>query len=220
MVICQALEPGRPLIFNMGFAHVMDMTTAMMRTGGIENALLHAAGAQIACFHKLPSASWMSTESCRMDAGAGYEYAQTGIMDAVNLVNVIWGVGNLESTKCMSPEMAVIGNDIAGAMLRAREGIRVDDDTLAADLIAQMGRNAEDLTEQHTLDHFRKEYYFPHVTNRRSRSAWEAAGSPDIVDEAVARVRKLAAEPVRSVVTEAMRPKLLKIEQRWSQVLT
>jgi len=55
VVICQALEPGRPLVFNMGFAHVMDMQTTMMRTGGVENGLLQGAGAEIAAFHGLPS---------------------------------------------------------------------------------------------------------------------------------------------------------------------
>ena len=33
VVICQLLKPGRPLVFNMGFAHVMDMQTTIMRTG-------------------------------------------------------------------------------------------------------------------------------------------------------------------------------------------
>jgi len=220
IVICQALEPGRPLVFNIGFAHIMDMATSVMRTGSIENALLQAAGAQLARFHKLPSASWMSTESCLPDAGAGYEYAQTGLLHAMSMVNIIWGVGNLESTKCMSPEMAVIGNDVAGALLRARRGIRVDDETLAAGLIAEMGRRPEYLTDPHTLEHFRGEYYFPQVTNRRARSAWEAAGSPDIAAAAAARVKELAARPVRSIVTPAMRDKLRDIEKNWRAALS
>lgn len=219
VVICQALEPGRPLIFNLGFAHVMDMATSVMRTGSVENSLLQSAGARIAQFHKLPSASWMSTESCLPDAGAGYEYMQTGLMHVLDGVNVIWGVGNLESTKCMSSEMAVIGNDIAGAILRAKEGIRVDDETLATELILEMGRRPEYLVQPHTLEHFRREYYFPHVTNRRSRSAWEAAGKPNIAADAAARVRELAARPVRSLVAPAMREKLLKIEQKWRGAL-
>jgi trimethylamine:corrinoid methyltransferase-like protein len=37
----------------------------------------------------------------------------------VRLASLVWGIGNLESTKCMSREMAVIGNDIAGALRRA-----------------------------------------------------------------------------------------------------
>ena len=220
VVIVQALEPGRPVVFNMGFAHVMDMQTAVMRTGGVENGLLQAAGAEIAAFHGLPSAAWLNTESTLADAGAGYENVLTGLLHVMSHVNIVWGIGNLESTKCMSPEMAVIGNDIAGALRRAQTGIRVDSETLATDVIQEMGRRAEYLSHPHTLEHFKQEYYFPHVTNRRSRSAWEAAGRPTILAEARRRIEDLKALPQRSIVTPAQRNKMLKIEKHWTEELT
>ncbi|MCD6360222.1 MAG: trimethylamine methyltransferase family protein, partial [Armatimonadetes bacterium] len=46
VVILQTLEPGRPVIFNLGLAHTMDMRQGIARTGAPENGLLHAAGAQ------------------------------------------------------------------------------------------------------------------------------------------------------------------------------
>ena len=220
VVICQALEPGRPLVFNMGFAHVLDMQTAVMRTGGVENGLLQAAGAQIAAFHGLPSAAWMATESLVADAAASYENVLTGMLHVLGHANIIWGVGNLESTKSISPEMAVIGNDIAGALRRAQQGIRVDEDTLAAEVIRQLGRKAEYLEHPHTLAHFKGEYYFPRVTNRRPRGTWEALGSPTLIDEARARLAKLRAMPTRTVVSAAQRKELLAIERNWTEKLT
>jgi len=219
VVICQALEPGRPLVFNMGFAHVMDMQTTVMRTGSVENALLQAAGSEIAAFHGLPSASWMSTESTMVSAGAAYENVLTGLLHVMSHVGIVWGIGNLESTKCMSLEMAVIGNDIAGALLRAQRRVRVDDDSLATGLIQDMAQRAEYLEHDHTLDHFRDEYYFPRVTNRRPRSVWETTGSPTIIDEARARIEELRAQPVRSIVTPAQREELLAIEKKWTEEL-
>ena len=220
VVICQALEPGRPLVFNMGFAHVMDMQTTVMRTGGVENGLLQAAGAEIAAFHGLPSASWIGTESPVADAGASYENVITGMLHALSHVNIIWGVGNLESTKCMSLETAVIANDIAGALRRAQQGIRIDDDTLATDVIQELGQKADYLTHSHTLAHFKSEYYYPAVTNRRPRSAWQTHGSPTIIDNARARIEKLRALPTRSTVSEAQRKELLAIEKKWTEKLT
>ena len=219
VVICQALEPGRPLVFNMGFAHVMDMQTTVMRTGSVENGLLQAAGSEIAAFHGLPSASWMSTESTMVSAGAAYENVLTGLLHVMSHVGIVWGIGNLESTKCMSLEMAVIGNDIAGALLRAQRRVRVDDDSLATGLIQDMAQRAEYLEHDHTLDHFRDEYYFPRVTNRRPRSVWETTGSPTIIDEARARIEELRAQPVRSIVTPAQREELLAIEKKWTEEL-
>ena len=47
LVINQLLEPGRPCIYNVGFAHVLDMSSAIALTGSPENALLQAAGADM-----------------------------------------------------------------------------------------------------------------------------------------------------------------------------
>jgi trimethylamine--corrinoid protein Co-methyltransferase len=219
VVICQLLEPGRPLVFNMGFAHVMDMQTATMRTGAVENGLLQAAGAEIAAFHGLPSAAWLSTESTMVSAGAAYENAITGMLQVLSHANIVWGIGNLESTKCMSLEMAVIGNDIAGALRRAQQKIRVDDEALASDVIQEIGQRAGYLDHPHTLAHFNQEYYFPHVTNRRPRGNWEALGCPTIIDEARARIEELRALPTRSVLSASQRNELLAIEQKWRQAL-
>jgi trimethylamine--corrinoid protein Co-methyltransferase len=219
VVICQALEPGRPLVFNMGFAHVMDMQTAVMRTGGVENGLLQAAGAEIAAFHGLPSAAWLSTESMLADAAAAAEHVLTGLMHATARVSIIWGVGNLESTKCMSPEAAVLDNDIAGALLRAQQGIRVDDETLALGLIQELGQRSAYLDHPHTLAHFREEYYYPHVFNRRPRGKWESLGARSAFEEARCRVEVLRKLPVRSVVTPEQSQELAAIENRWRQAL-
>lgn len=220
VVICQALEPGRPLVFNMGFAHVMDMQTAVMRTGGVENGLLQAAGAEIAAHHGLPSAAWIGTESLVADPAATYENVLTGMLHVLSWASIVWGVGNLESTKTISLEMAVIGNDIAGALRRAQQGIRVDDDTLAVDVIQELGQRAEYLHHPHTLEHFKNEYYYPKVTNRRPRGTWEALGSPTVLDEAKARIAKLRALCTRSAVSASQRKELLAIEKKWRKALT
>jgi len=219
VVICQAFEPGRPLVFNMGFAHIMDMQTTVMRTGAVENGLLQAAGAEIAAFHGLPSASWLSTESHVVGAGAAYENTVTGMLHVLSHANIVWGIGNLESTKCMSLEMAVIGNDIAGALRRAQRGIQVDQQSLATSVILEMGQTAGYLEHPHTLEHFKDEYYFPHVTDRRPRGRWEALGSPSTIDEARARIEKLRALPTRSVLSRAQRKELLAIEKKWTDKL-
>jgi trimethylamine--corrinoid protein Co-methyltransferase len=219
VVICQALEPGRPLVFNLGFAHIMDMQTTVMRTGGVENGLLQAAGAELAAFHGLPSAAWMGTESMLADAGAAAENVLTGLFHALSHANIVWGIGNLESTKCMSLEMAAIGNEIAGALRRAQQGIRVDDETLASGVIGELGQKANYLDHPHTAAHFKQEYYFPRILNRRPRGRWAALGSPTTLDEARARIAKLRTLPVRSVVSSAQRKELLTIEKTWRQSL-
>ena len=86
-------------------------------------------------------------------------------------------------------------------------------------MILELGRKASYLDHPHTLEHFKNEYYFPHVVIRQPRGVWESAGSPTIVDAARARVEKLRALPRRSVLTNAQQKELLAIEKRWTKEL-
>ena len=69
IVINQIIEPGRPCIYNSGFAHVFDMMTTLVLTGSPENALLQAAGTEMAQYHGLPSASWALSDSSMLEIG-------------------------------------------------------------------------------------------------------------------------------------------------------
>ncbi len=155
VVILQTLEPGRPCVFNLGFAHTMDMRQAVPRTGAPENGLLGAAGAEIAAFHGLPSASWMSTEAMLVDEQAAYEKMQVGLMHTLAGVNIIWGIGQLESQRAMSLEQMVIDDEIAALCLHAARGVKTDADSLAYDLIASLAEKPDYLGHQHTMERFR-----------------------------------------------------------------
>jgi len=196
LVINQLLEPGRPCIYNIGFAHVIDMASAIALTGAPENALLQAAGADLARFHGLPCASWMSTESMTADSQAAFEKMITGMAHAAAGVNLIWGAGNLESTLAMSPEALVADDEIAGYFLRFQRGFPIDEESLALEVIEAIGHKGEYLTAEHTLEHYREVLSRPILAARTRRSKWQARGSRTF-DEAVRqRVRDImAAEP-------------------------
>jgi len=156
VVLVQLLEPGRPVIHNVGFAHSVDMRTAACLSGTPECALLAAAGAALAAHHGLPSASWMCTDAFTDDEQASLEKMLTGMAHADAGVNVIWGMGQLESEKTLSPVQLVIDNDLAGMLRRWRSGIVVNDDTLAFDVIRDVVEGRGDfLSHDHTLNHFR-----------------------------------------------------------------
>jgi trimethylamine--corrinoid protein Co-methyltransferase len=195
IVIAQLLERGRPVIYNLGFAHVLDMSTSIALTGAPENALLQAAGAELARFHRLPSASWMSTEAMLPDAQAAAEKTMTGLAHAVHGVNLIWGAGNLESTMCMSAEMLVIDDEIIGAIRRFTRGIAVSEETLALDEIREVGHTGDFLSTEHTLHHFRREIRHSRLPTRSKRDAWERHGSRAIDERAAARVEEILAAP-------------------------
>jgi trimethylamine--corrinoid protein Co-methyltransferase len=198
LVINQLLEPGRPCFYNIGFAHVFDMSVGIALTGAPENALLQAAGAELAKFHSMPCASWMSTESMCADSQAAFEKMITGMAHAAAGVNFIWGAGNLESTLAMSPEALVTDNEMAGYFLRYQKGIPVDEENMALADIKECGRSGDFLSSPHTLKHFRQVLSRTQVAVRARRGDWEANGSLTFDQSAVQKVRDiLAQEPIQ-----------------------
>jgi trimethylamine---corrinoid protein Co-methyltransferase len=214
IVIAQLLERGRPVIYNVGFAHVLDMSTAVALTGAPENALLQSAGADLAQFHNLPSASWMSTEAMVADAQAASETMITGLAHAANGVNIVWGAGNLESTLCMSAEKLVIDDEIIGSIRRYVRGIEVSDETLALDLIRELGHQPDYLWNEHTVAHFQEEIRHSRLAVRCKREAWENQGSRAWDERAAERVREILSQPAVSQVTPEQERELTRIVDR------
>ncbi len=213
LVINQLLEPGRPCIYNVGFAHVFDMSAALALTGAPENYLLQAAGADMARFHGLPCASWMSTESPCADAQSAFEKMIGGLAHAAAGVNLIWGAGNLESTLAMSCEALVTDDEIAGYFLRFQMGFPVDDEGLALADIQEAGRSGDFLNSPHTLKHFRQVLSRAQMAVRGRRSDWEARGSHTFEESAEQRVRDILGQEPKHYLDAHQKAELERIER-------
>ena len=213
LVINQLLEPGRPCFYNVGFAHVFDMSAALALTGAPENYLLQAAGADMARFHGLPCASWMSTESPCADAQAAFEKMMGGLAHAAAGVNFIWGAGNLESTLAMSCEALVTDDEIAGYFLRFQRGFPVDREGLAFADIQEAGRSGDFLNSPHTLKHFRQVLSRAQMAVRARRSDWEARGSHTFEESAEQRVRDILGQEPKHYLDAHQKAELERIER-------
>lgn len=213
IIINQLLEPGRPCVYNIGFGHVLDMASAIALTGSPENALLQAAGAEMARFHRLPSASWMSTESMLPDAQAAFEKMITGLAHITAGVNLIWGAGNLESTLTMSPLSLIIDNEISGYIMRFGRGITVNDDTLALDVIKEVGLSGDFMTTNHTIQHFRQELSRSELVTRTRRAIWEEHGAKSLEDVAQERLREILDSDPQVYLNADQEKELARIER-------
>jgi trimethylamine--corrinoid protein Co-methyltransferase len=215
IVIVEALEKGRPVVFNAGFPHVFDMQTAETLTGSSENGLLQGAGDQMASHYGLPSASWMSTESMVPDGQACFEKLLTGLQHAYGGANLIWGIGNLESTLTICLEQAVIDNEIAASILRTIKGLEFSEDRLAYDLIKEMGHRSDYLSSDHTFKYFKEELLFSNLWNRERRESWEEKGALDLAERASRIVQDRLSRKSRSLIDDATRGKLEALEKKW-----
>jgi trimethylamine--corrinoid protein Co-methyltransferase len=194
VMLTQIVNPGTPVIFG-SVASSADLKSFKYLAGSVEMGLLNAAGAQMAQFYRLPFyATGGMTDSKVLDAQSGYESALTSLLCALagaNFIHDAAGLMEFALTACY--EKFVIDNDILGMVMRAVEGIKVDDDSLAFDLIKEVGPGGNFVTAKHTRDFMRSEHYQPSVSDRYSREEWAAKGSKTTWERAAERVKDILA---------------------------
>jgi trimethylamine--corrinoid protein Co-methyltransferase len=219
LVILQVLEPGRPCIYNAGFAHILDMMTTLTLTAAPEGALIQAAGAEMAQYHGLPSASWCLSDAAMLDSQATYEKYLTLLAHTMSGVNMVWGIGNIETSKVISPEVAVIDNELIGNALQFKKGITVDEEHLAIDVIKDTVFKGNFLETEHTLVHYQDEIRYSSLPCKTRRSAWEAEGSKSIEEKAEEQVNQILNAPAERYLTGSQMERLDKIQAKWIERL-
>jgi trimethylamine--corrinoid protein Co-methyltransferase len=120
-------------------------------------------------------------DSKKLDAQAGHEFTLTALIPALAGANLIYGVGMLDSALTWDYTSAYLQNEFIDMVLKVVNGIQITEETLAMDVIREVGPAGEYITHDHTYKHF-NELSHPKLMNRNSRENWEAAGSVDIVD--------------------------------------
>lgn len=192
VVLAQLANPGTPVIYGT-VATAMDMKTGSYLSGNIESGLINAASAQMAQFYRLPIYATAGMSDSKIpDIQAGYEKAATALLTALAGANFIHdAAGFLEFCTTISYEQMVIDDEIIGMCMRAVRGIEVNEETLAEEVIRRVGPGGNFLTEEHTLKHFKGEFFYPRISDRQNRKIWEKQGAKDAADRARERAAKL-----------------------------
>ena len=121
------------------------------------------------------------------DGQAALEKTLTGLPVALAGTSLIYGAGMLEMGVTFDLAQLVMDNEIARMIRKYVAGVRVNDQTLALDEIADVGSFKDYLSTDFTYAHMR-ELSVSNLLDRRVRLEWEADGSLD----AAGRARKEA----------------------------
>ena len=124
------------------------------------------------------------------DAQAGHEKTLTGLLAALAGVNVVYGLGMLESGVTIDFGQLVMDNEFAGMIKHVLHGIPVDDENLAVDVIHDVGPLKDFLVQKHTLKHMNTQSQ-PNLIDRRRRSKWQELGGTDMYERASAKAREI-----------------------------
>lgn len=104
--------------------------------------------------------------------------------------NLIYGLGMLESGVTFDYGQLVMDNEFAEMIKHVVNGIPVNEETLAVDVIAKVGPFKQFITEKHTFNHMKKMSQ-PTLIDRRVREKWEKGGGRTMHEKAVDKARDI-----------------------------
>ena len=176
LVMHQLKHPGAPFVYGSGLHH-MDMKTTISVYGAPEFQLARVAVAEMGRFYGLPTWGYAGhSDSCVMDEQAAADAAFSVLVALLAGNNLVHDVGYLEAGLTTSPEMIVLTAEMIAMMRRFMDGMSLDAESLALDVIDQVGPGGDFLTAKHTLKHFR-ELWQPTLFSRQRADKWIATGS-------------------------------------------
>ena len=211
VMLTQLVNPGTPVLYG-SVASITDMRDMKYLSGAIEMGLLNAAAAQIARFYKLPLYSTAGMSDAKTnDTQAGYESALTGLLVALAGGNFIHdAAGFIEFCMTASYDKLVIDNEIIGMVMRAVEGIQVNDETLAFDVLKKAGPGGHFVSNRHTRKFMRTELYQPQLSDRNNRQDWEREGAKSAQARATEIAREILAKPETPILSSEIRTEIRK----------
>jgi len=200
--LVQLVRPGNPVLYGT-FAAPMDMLKGKQVLGSPEGAILSAATAQLCRFYHIPFGYGTGgiADSSMTDIQTGIEKTYTVLYGALAGVDVIHdAVGGLLSTAMVSSyEQMVIDDELCNMINRGLRGIGVDPESLALDVIAEVGQRGNYLSTEHTLRRFREELFLPSLFDRRGFGERGEEGL-EILEKARSKVRGMLARPCKSPI--------------------
>jgi trimethylamine--corrinoid protein Co-methyltransferase len=209
VMLTQLVNPGTPVLYGC-ISSITDLRDMKYLSGAVEMGLMNAAAAQMARFYDLPLYSTAGMSDSKVNDGqSAYESAITGLMVALAGGNCIHdAAGFLEFCMTASFDKLVIDNEIIGMVMRAVEGIKVDDTTLAFDVLKKAGPGGHFVSSRHTRRHMRTEQFRPKLSDRDNRDRWENNGGQDTNARATEKVSEILDGPPQSVLSEEIRQRL------------
>jgi trimethylamine--corrinoid protein Co-methyltransferase len=175
LVLHQLRRPAAPFIYGQGLHH-LDMKTTISVYGAPEFQLARVMVAEMGRYYGLPTWGYAGhSDSCLLDEQAALDTTFSVLAALLTGTNLVHDVGYLEAGLTTSPEMMVLTAEVISMMRRFVQGVRLDADSLALEVINSVGPGGDFLTQEHTLDHFR-DLWQPSLITRQRMDEWVDGG--------------------------------------------
>jgi len=203
LILGHAVDPNAIMSIDV-CPSVADMRSGLFPYAGTERMPLLAANTQmINEFYGCPSGTHGGkTNACYPGVQAGVEKVTSMLFPVLAGSVGIGTMGHLENAVTFSPVQLVIDNEIARSVRHMLKGFEVTPETLAVDVIKQVGPNGTFLNHDHTLTHFRDELFASRLFDC---SPWGPA-STDPARGLEGKARAIAAELMQKETEPPLSP--------------
>lgn len=209
LVLAQLTRKGTPTMYCT-CSTIMDLRSTVAAVGAPEWGMLSAALARVAQYYKLPFwGNGGQTDSKLVDAQAGYESSLTMLLTTLSGANITYGAGCLESGLTFDFAKFVLDIENFSRVRKVIAGIDLSDESLALDIIKEVGPGGEFMTHPHTFKHMR-EMSMSNIFDRRNREAWmDLTSSKDVTERAYVEAERILVEhkvvvPVSEAIISVM----------------
>jgi len=188
LVLAQLKREGAPIIHSGGYGDVFDMSTT---TGAYTGPESYGVRTAMGAYYGLPTFGLGGSSDSKLpDEQAAVEASLTLLFETLGQATLVHDVGYMESGKCYSPEMMVICDEVIDYIRHYSGGIVVNEETLALDLIAELGPEGDYLSSEHTVNHYRETWY-PRLFNRNHFDGWLAEDGQTLGERTRKRVEEI-----------------------------
>jgi trimethylamine--corrinoid protein Co-methyltransferase len=194
LVIHQLRKPGAPFLFGIGPA-VLDMATSQSSYNAPEYLMTFLCQIEMARWLDLPNWGYGGTSDSQIvDAQAGMEIAELALLCLAAGSNLNHDVGYLDFGLTASLELIVIVDEYLALNRKLFAGVEVTPETLAVDVVRDVGPGGDFLSHRTTAKQVRKAQWRPTILNRQGRARWLEEGGLDLREKARRKALKLLAE--------------------------
>ncbi|MCA2001307.1 MAG: trimethylamine methyltransferase family protein [Chloroflexi bacterium] len=188
LVIAQLNAEGAPIILTGGVNDMMDMKTTVDAYADPTNRVMLV---ELAHRYNLPIFGLTGCSDSKIpDEQAAAEAAFSIILETLAGAQMAHDVGYLEGGMTNSIEQIVICDELISYTKQFMKGLEINDETLALDLIHEVGPDGNYLSSDHTLQNYKKDWY-PKLFDRRNYDDWKARGGKSLRQRAQEKALKI-----------------------------
>jgi trimethylamine--corrinoid protein Co-methyltransferase len=205
LVLAQLKREGSPFLRSKPGGDSVDMRSMVSLYAAPDGGPF---GWDLAHYYGIPTFGTAGASDAKVfDAQAAAEAALTLFDEMLNGANLIHDVGYLDCATTGSLEFLAFCDEVIGWLRRYFRKLEISEETLALDLIHEIGPDGHFIDTRHTVRHVREDWV-PTLSDRLDHRRWVAKGATTLQQRANQKAREIIeshqAEPLPGDVVQSI----------------